>query len=62
VADLGKAWAVVRGRMTGNKEKAQGLLNSMSPAKRKVVGRQQAQNRRWRRKKPYKLGERVRRG
>jgi hypothetical protein len=61
VADLGRAWAVVRGRMTGNKEKAQGTLNSMNPTKRKIVGRLQAQSRSWRRTKPYKLGERVRR-
>ncbi len=61
VANLGKAWAIVRGRLSGNKQKSQGILNSMSPIKRREIGKQQAQGRVTRKKKAYKLGEKVRR-
>jgi hypothetical protein len=61
VANLGKAWAVVRGRLSGNREKAQGILNSMHPMKRREIGKQQAAGRVPRRKKVYRLGEKLRR-
>jgi hypothetical protein len=61
VANLGKAWAVVRGRLSGNKEKSQGILNSLNPMKRREIGKQQAAGRVPRRKKAYRLGERLRR-
>jgi hypothetical protein len=60
--NVGRAYALVRGRMTGNREKAQGFLSSLHPAKRKEMNRQDARARgSARRKKPYKLGERPQR-
>ena len=58
MSSIGKAWAVVRGRMTGNKRKAQGLLNSIPERKRKEMNRQESQTRR-KRKNAYLLGEKV---
>ena len=40
---VGHAWAVVRGRRPGDKDEAQGLLDSMSPARRKEQNRQESQ-------------------
>ena len=58
MSSIGKAWAIVRGRMTGNKRKAQGLLDSIPERKRSEMNRQESQTRR-KRKKAYRLGERV---
>ena len=58
---VSQAYAIIRGRRHGNTEKAKGLLDSLSPAARKERNRQDAQTHGGsRRKKPYKLGERVR--
>lgn len=58
---VGQAYAIIRGRRSGNVEKAKGFLGSMSAVKRKILNRQDAQARGSKRsKKPYKLGERVR--
>jgi hypothetical protein len=60
--NVGRAYAIVRGRMSGNREKAQGILDNTPPAKRKEMNRQDSQARGAKRKKgPYKLGERLRR-
>ncbi len=60
MSSIGKAWAVVRGRMTGNKRKAQGLLDSIPERKRAEMNRQDSQARGKRRgTKPYRLGEKV---
>jgi hypothetical protein len=60
--NVARAYAIVRGRMHGNTEKAQGLLDSTHPAKRKEMNRQDSQAHGSRRKKKaYKLGERLRR-
>jgi hypothetical protein len=58
--NIGRAYAIVRGRMGGNREKAQGLLNRTKPAKRMEMNRQDAAARGIR-KKPYRLGEKPRR-
>ena len=58
MSSIGKAWAIVRGRMTGNKRKAQGLLDSIPERKRSEMNRQESQTRR-KLKKAYRLGERV---
>ena len=58
--NVGRAYAIVRGRMTGNREKAQGFLSGLNPAKRKEMNRQDARARGSRRKKAYKMGERIR--
>jgi hypothetical protein len=60
MSSVGKAWAIVRGRMTGNRPKAQGLLDSIPERKRTEMNRQESQARGKRRKKAYRLGERVR--
>jgi len=61
VASIGKAWAVVRGRLTGDREKAKGLLDQTPTAKLIEMNRQESQARGSRRKRtPYRLGERVR--
>ena len=58
---VGQAYAIIKGRRHGSTEKAQGLLNSMSPGRRKEQNRQDSQARGSRRpKKPYRLGERIR--
>ena len=59
MSSVGKAWAIVRSRMTGNKQKAQGLLDSIPERKRKEINRQESQARGKRRKKAYLLGEKV---
>ncbi len=58
---VGQAYAIIRGRRQGNREEAQGLLDSMSPAERRERNRQDSKARGSARpKKPYKLGERLR--
>ena len=60
MASVGRSYAILRGRMTGNKEKAAGILNSLHPAKRREINRQESQSRgSKRKKKPYRLGERL---
>jgi hypothetical protein len=60
--NVGRAYSIVRNRITGNNEKAQGFLDGINPAKRKEMNRQDSQARGSRRKKKaYKLGERLRR-
>jgi hypothetical protein len=60
VNSVGQAYAILRGRRHGSTEKAQGLLNSMSPGRRREQNRQESQARgSQRKKKPYRLGERV---
>ncbi len=58
MGSVGQAYAVLRGRRSGNAEEASGLLNSMSPAKRKERNKQESQARG--KRKPYRLGERLR--
>jgi len=61
VASVGRAWAIIRGRLSGNTEKAKGLLKDTPPLKLMEMNRQEALTRgSARKKKPYKLGERVR--
>ena len=61
IGSVGKAYAVIRGRMNGNVEKAKGLLNSMGSAERRERNRQDSRAKGSRRpKKAYRLGERVR--
>jgi hypothetical protein len=61
VSSVGKAWAIVRSRMTGNKAKAQGLLDSIPERKRREINRQESRARGSRRnRKAYRLGERRR--
>ena len=61
MASVGKAWAIIRGRMSGNVEKAKGLLTNTPPLKLIEMNRQEASTRGSKRKKtPYKLGERIR--
>jgi hypothetical protein len=45
--------------MTGDKKKAQGLLDSIPERKRNEINKQESQARGSRRKKAYRLGERV---
>lgn len=60
MASVGRSFALLRGRMTGDKEKAAEFLNSLSPAKRREINRQESQSRgSKRKKKPYRLGERL---
>ena len=55
-----RAYAIVRSRMPGDREQAQGLLDSLPPAKRQEMNRQQGQAA-THRAKAYKLGEKLRR-
>ena len=58
---VGQAYAILKGRRQGNREKAKGLLDSMKPAERGERNRQESRARGSARpKKPYKLGERLR--
>jgi hypothetical protein len=60
--NIGRAYAIVRGRMNGDPEEAQGFLDSIPAGKRKEMNRQNSRARGSKRtKKPYKLGERPRR-
>ena len=60
MGNVGQAFAVIRGRMSGNVRKAKGLLGSMGPVERRERNRQDARAKGHRRKKPYRLGESVR--
>lgn len=61
MSSIGKAWAIVRGRLTGNIPQANELLQSMPKSKLLEVNRQESAMKGSRRKKkPYKLGEKVR--
>ncbi len=58
---VGQAYAIMKGRRQGNQEEAKGFLDSMPSGQRKEQNRQESQARgSARRKKPYKLGERMR--
>lgn len=58
---VGQAYAILRGRRNGDREKAKGLLEGMHPLRRREQNRQESQARgSKRRKKPYRLGESVR--
>ena len=58
---VGQAWSIIKGRKTGDAEKAKGFLSSLSPGRRKEQNRQESQARGSARpKKPYRLGERIR--
>ncbi len=60
--NVGRAYAIVRGRMKGNTEQAQGLLDNTNPAKLKEMNRQNSRAQGAKRKKmAYKLGEKLRR-
>ncbi len=57
---VGQAYAIIKGRRTGDAEKAKGFLSSLSPGRRKEQNRQESQARGSARpKKPYRLGERI---
>ena len=60
MGNVGQAYAVIRGRMSGNVRKAKGLLGSMGSVERDERNRQDSQARGSRRKTPYRLGESVR--
>ena len=60
MGNVGQAYAVIRGRMSGNVAKAKGLLGSMSSVERAERNRQDARAKGSKRKKPYRLGESVR--
>jgi len=59
--NIGKAYAIVRGRMNGDRGKATEFLKGIPAAKRKEMNRQNSAARNRRIKKAYKLGERPRR-
>ena len=64
MSSINKAWAIVRGRLTGNREKAQGLLESIPANKRAEMARQEATTFKRRQTKhpySYKLGEKIKR-
>lgn len=59
--NVGQAYAILKGRRHGDREKAAGLLDSMSPAERAEKNRQDSRAKGSARpKKPYRLGERLR--
>ena len=58
--NVGRAYAIVRGRMHGNVKKAKELLETPPPARRQEMNRQDSRARGGS-KKPYRLGERLRR-
>lgn len=60
MGNVGQAYAIIRGRMSGNVKKAKGLLGSMDSTERDERNRQDSRAKGHRRKKPYLLGERVR--
>ena len=60
--NIGRAYAIVRGRMNGNRGEATAFLKSIPAAKRKEMNRQNASTYGKKIKKAYKLGERPRRG
>lgn len=63
MGSVAQAYAIIRGRRHGNEEKAKGLLDSMGPGERAERNRQDAQTiGSKRKKKAYRLGERVRKG
>jgi hypothetical protein len=60
MSSVNRAWAIVRGRISGNRRKAQGLLDSIPERKRRELNRQDSLAHGKRRsKKPYRLGEKV---
>jgi hypothetical protein len=60
VANVGRAYAILRGRLTGDPESAKKYLEGMSPEKRREAG-QAASRLQGRAKKMYKPGRRTRR-
>ena len=59
MASVGRSFALLRGRITGDREKAVDFLNSLPAAKRNEMNRQESQARGSKRKRPYRLGERL---
>jgi len=62
VISVAQAYAILRGRRQGDTEEAQGLLDNLSPEAVAERNRQDARNRIVKKKKAYRLGERLRRG
>jgi hypothetical protein len=59
--NIGRAYAIVRGRMMGDRGKASAFLKSIPAGKRKEMNRQNSSTYGRKIKKAYKLGERPRR-
>lgn len=54
MASVGKAYAVLTGRLTGDEKKAKEFLESMSPEERTI--RNRTESRRRSRKKKFRMG------
>lgn len=61
MSSVGKAFAVLRGRLTGDKREAKQFLESMSLGEQIERNRTESRVRKKIRSRPYKLGEKVRR-
>jgi len=59
--NIGRAYAIVRGRMNGDRGEATAFLKSIPAAKRREMNRQNSSAHGRRIKKAYKLGEKPRR-
>jgi len=57
---VGRAYAIIRGRMAGDVEKAKSLLDTTPAAESRERNRQDSKTQVRRSKKPYRLGEKIR--
>jgi len=55
--EIGTAWAILKGKKSGNKEDALRMLNSRSPGNYKEANRQQGRIRARLHKKAYRIGD-----
>jgi hypothetical protein len=60
VGSVGHAYAVLRGRLTGDQDEASNFLDSLSDSERTLRNRKEGRVRKKLRKTGYKLGSRVR--
>lgn len=55
---IGDAWAILKGRKSGNRSDAEGMLKNIKPDEGKMINRQQGRVRARIDKKAYRLGDR----
>lgn len=56
--EIGTAWAILKGKRSGNKDDAYRMLDNLKPAEHQQINRQQGRIRARIDKKAYRIGDR----
>ena len=60
MSSVGRAYAILKGKMTGNKEEAYNFLQEISPGRKIVQNRMESKLRAKAKRKPLRVGQRPR--